>query len=1039
MARHPFRALSAVTALVLAVTGLSLTSSTTTSPAAAAPGDQLDLVLLLDGSGSISRSDWDLQLEGYSAALRDRVNFPVDGSVAVSVIQWSYRGANAENVRVEVPLTVLDSAATVDSVIADMLAIVQIGSSTNPGDAILAGTAELVERGRAGADGVLCMSTDGPRNSGVTLASATATARAAGVDRFSVVAIADGSFNEARARTEYGPHVFGGGTVTFARTTAEFTTLISGCAADPLHLVALEVTQGVQDLDNSVLVVRGRDTLVRAYLATLDGDRVRTTARLRGFANGRELALSPLTPINSGNVLVDGNALADRADPTATLNFELPLSWTHESDLELALEYPGGLVCLDQSTTNPLCTVTVGFVDAMSLDITYHAISWDENGQRVGRTVTDLAEQAARVYAQLPIGYDYRESRTEGHITLDRRPTNLSDVNERLAAARRAAGAPAESRWYGVLPGFSGNGQGGRAAGHVGSGWDADLVGERAMGHARNRVTHELGHMLGLHHSVNAAENGHQGILWWAMKRGWCNEVADGSAPEFPHWRPGVDTTTGISAALGPMARVREEVWGTDLRFFGTSRALALSNPNETTSLMSYCSAEQAQSQHRWISAHDWELLLTEDLTPIGGRDVDPTGDGAGLLIRATITPEGPAVLAPALPVAEAPTGDDPDGTHELVLVDAAGDVVHEVAFTPLESHDDVEDEEGGIRDFLVGVVVPDDLAGATEVEIRFDGETLVTGAVSTSAPTVAVGPPGSGTPQDVTFAWSAEDPDGDELRHTVMYSADDGDTWSVVAIDVTATEVDVPRWALAGSESARVRVLSSDGLRAASATSEPFSMPDLAPSITIDRPEDEVLVSGAQTIVFAASASDAEDGGAVAESIVWESDLDGRLGTGPSVHRRADTLREGTHTVTATVRDSAGQTASATTTIHVQRVTQPPVEEPATCAVRHVVHGQWSTGYTSQLWIRNTGTEPIDGWTLEWALPPGQSIAHHWSSTMTMTGTTVTATNLGWNSRINPGQEITFGFNGAKSIADAAALPAEFRLNGGICEWGAG
>lgn len=99
MARHPFRALSAVTALVLAVTGLSLTSSTTTSPAAAAPGDQLDLVLLLDGSGSISRSDWDLQLEGYSAALRDRVNFPVDGSVAVSVIQWSHRGTNAENVR----------------------------------------------------------------------------------------------------------------------------------------------------------------------------------------------------------------------------------------------------------------------------------------------------------------------------------------------------------------------------------------------------------------------------------------------------------------------------------------------------------------------------------------------------------------------------------------------------------------------------------------------------------------------------------------------------------------------------------------------------------------------------------------------------------------------------------------------------------------------------------------------------------------------------------------------------------------------------
>lgn len=928
-------------------------------------------------------------------------------------------------------MTVLDPAAAVDSVIADMLAIVQIGSSTNPGDAILAGTAELVERGRAGADGVLCMSTDGPRNSGVTLASATATAGAAGVNRFSVVAIADGSFNEARARTEHGPHVFGGGTVTFARTTTEFTTLISGCAADPLHLVALEVTQGIQDLDNSVPVVTGRDTLVRAYLASLDGENIRATARLRGFANGRELALSPLTATNHWGVLVDGNALSDRDDPTATLNFELPLTWTDVAELELSLEYPGGLVCLDQSETNPLCTVTVSFDDALALDITYHAVSWEEDGQRVGRTVGDLQEQAARVYAQLPVGYDYRQGATEGFITLNGRPNNLSDVNEWLSATHRVFDAPAEQRWYGVLPGFSGNRQGGRAAGVVGSGWDADLVGELSMGHARNRVTHEVGHMLGLPHNVNAEHNGHEGILWWSMKHGWCNEVASSSAPDFPYWRPGLDPDTNTSAALGPMARVRGEVWGTDLRFFGRNRALALSSPHETTSLMSYCLAENQRSQHRWISAHDWERLLTEELTPIGGRDVEPAGAGSGTLIRATVSPDGTAALAPALPIDEAPTVDDPDGTHQVVLVDEAGATVHEVTFTPLESHDDVDEEDGGVPEFIVGVVVPADLANAAAVEIRFDGEVLISGTVSDSTPSVAVDPPVAGTPDEVTFEWSAEDPDGDELRHTVAYSADDGATWSVVAVDISASTVDIPRWALPGSDAARVRVITSDGLRAASAISEPFAMPDLAPRIAIDRPDDGVLPSGAQTVVFAASAGDAEDGGAVAESIVWESDLDGRLGTGPSVHRRADTLREGTHTVTATVRDSAGQTASATITVHVQRVTQPPVEEPATCAVRHVVHGQWPTGYTSQLWIRNTGTEPIDGWTLEWALPPGQSIAHHWSSTMTMTGTTVTATNLGWNSRINPGQEITFGFNGAKSIADAAALPAEFPERG--------
>jgi len=44
--------------------------------------EQTDLVRLLDGSGSISAADWSLQLDGYAAALQDRVNLPLDDSVA---------------------------------------------------------------------------------------------------------------------------------------------------------------------------------------------------------------------------------------------------------------------------------------------------------------------------------------------------------------------------------------------------------------------------------------------------------------------------------------------------------------------------------------------------------------------------------------------------------------------------------------------------------------------------------------------------------------------------------------------------------------------------------------------------------------------------------------------------------------------------------------------------------------------------------------------------------------------------------------------
>lgn len=54
----------------------------TEEPAEAA-GEATDLVFLVDGSGSISATDFQLIKSGLSAALQDAAAFPRDGSVAV--------------------------------------------------------------------------------------------------------------------------------------------------------------------------------------------------------------------------------------------------------------------------------------------------------------------------------------------------------------------------------------------------------------------------------------------------------------------------------------------------------------------------------------------------------------------------------------------------------------------------------------------------------------------------------------------------------------------------------------------------------------------------------------------------------------------------------------------------------------------------------------------------------------------------------------------------------------------------------------------
>src|SRR3954454_3845360 len=77
------------------------------SPALAA----IDIGIVVDGSGSIDGSDWQLPREGFSTGLRDPAHAPLDGAVALTVVQCS------SGTQVEVPRTVIDSRKALDEVV----------------------------------------------------------------------------------------------------------------------------------------------------------------------------------------------------------------------------------------------------------------------------------------------------------------------------------------------------------------------------------------------------------------------------------------------------------------------------------------------------------------------------------------------------------------------------------------------------------------------------------------------------------------------------------------------------------------------------------------------------------------------------------------------------------------------------------------------------------------------------------------------------------------------------------------------------------
>ncbi|MFD9188859.1 endo-1,4-beta-xylanase [Streptomyces phaeochromogenes] len=108
---------------------------------------------------------------------------------------------------------------------------------------------------------------------------------------------------------------------------------------------------------------------------------------------------------------------------------------------------------------------------------------------------------------------------------------------------------------------------------------------------------------------------------------------------------------------------------------------------------------------------------------------------------------------------------------------------------------------------------------------------------------------------------------------------------------------------------------------------------------------------------------------------------------------------------------------------------TNPPA---GACAVTYTVQSQWNTGFTAQVTIRNTSTAAVNGWTLAWSWPAGQSVTQAWNATVTQSGSAVSAANATYNAAIAPGASVTFGFNGSWSGGNTA--PTAFTLNGTAC-----
>ncbi|HLU95482.1 MAG TPA: lytic polysaccharide monooxygenase [Thermobifida alba] len=172
-----------------------------------------------------------------------------------------------------------------------------------------------------------------------------------------------------------------------------------------------------------------------------------------------------------------------------------------------------------------------------------------------------------------------------------------------------------------------------------------------------------------------------------------------------------------------------------------------------------------------------------------------------------------------------------------------------------------------------------------------------------------------------------------------------------------------------------------------------------------------------------------ASDNVGVTEYTVHDAATDAVLATTRNTSATLTGLTPDTsYSVYVVARDAAGNTSSPSPTLTFNSGSAPATS----CEVELDVPTSWYGGFTAQVRIYNGGHESIDGWELTWDFTNGETLAQAWNATAQQSGTTVTATNVSWNSTIPHHGSVEFGFNA--DAPNGAGTPENFALNGSPC-----
>lgn len=765
-----------------------------------------------------------------------------------------------------------------------------------------------------------------------------------------------------------------GGNIIFRDTSVGVSGIrYYGTLNKPVRLVALEVTQGLQDWNNSITLVKGRKTFVRAFFETVNSDEISQISGRLYLDNcpGQTLPSSSIGPLNHrGVALVRSNPAdpSNRVNYFSSLNFSLPEIWSQcngTATLRLQVIGASRTACNEGSSSNSSlkscsATILIQTVLMPKIKMIRLGIERDHTLSRVDRvTPQELREQFYRIYAVMPIPkreFDIATGDIEDDLVHSVTLTDargLADLNKRMNTFRlydavAVHGLPRDALIYlGVLPdrpiignitGQTGFADGRDAIPGSNASWfTSGLDGYTDLGYSRNTGSHELSHLFGRYHTIDSSDE----VV--------CSNRVESNRELYPYIYPPTreDNDTNLVATLGPMppdSTAYTEMWGLDIRFaeympyISNSRFVVIS-PYEVYSLLSYCDSQRfgfPLSQGVWMDRHNYQPIVnhinrrwvTSASGFVGGESSRVKYEMfEGDIIYSNENFESLELDTIFSFDSKFNVSDNETGDYILELRDASNAVVKSVVFETTITDSELQDGKTKTTEHFAFWV--NDPPEYDSIAVTKSGQTLTTIQASANSPTISITKPVAGqqvTNSSVEIAWTANDPDGDILTYAVMYSTDGGETYSPITIDYDKTSMNLNLESSPGSSQARFIVVASDGINSTFASSPIITTPQHIPEVEISAPVSGAVITGGQNFVLSAAGYDIEDGSLPKSAFTWTSNLSGVLGTGDHILLSGANLIAGAHQITVTATDSSGSSVTATTRVTISRTNSIPV-----------------------------------------------------------------------------------------------------------------